>query len=220
MDQTFVRNHPLKPSADITARDFWESHYRQSTRHSSGTPSQALVRFTQSLPAGRALELGCAKGDDAVWLASQGWNVVAVDIAQSAIEQARANAERAAVMNSIEFQRHDLSKTQPAGTFDLVTAIFLQSPLDFPRHEVLHRIASAVDSGGRFLIVDHGSRAPWSWSKPDTQYPQPADTLHSLQLDNTHWFTEFADCVDRVARGPDGQTASVKDNVILLRRNG
>jgi len=36
------------------------------------------------LTPGKALDLGCAEGADAIWLAQRGWQVTGVDIAQIA----------------------------------------------------------------------------------------------------------------------------------------
>jgi methylase of polypeptide subunit release factors len=61
------------------------------------TPSElvALVEGPGALPPGRALELGCGTGTNATYLARHGWEVVAVDLIDRAVEQARAKAAAA-----------------------------------------------------------------------------------------------------------------------------
>ena len=200
------------------AEQVWEDIYRDASPSSSGRPGMALRRFAEPLPAGRALELGCAKGDDAVWLARKGWAVLAVDISATALGYARANAARAGVEDRITFQRHDLSRSFPKGAFDLVTASFLQSPVDFPRAAVLGRAAAAVAAAGHLLIVEHASRAPWSWAAPGTRYPAAEETLASLSLRDGDWGRLHVAAIERRASGPDGQTALVRDNVNFLER--
>ena len=197
---------------------FWEEHYRASRRPSSGRPSGALVRFAGPLPGGTALDLGCAQGDDAVWLARRGWRVVAVDVSGTALARAATNAEAAGVSDLIEFERHDLASTFPDGRFDLVSALFLHSPVEFPRTQVLRAAARAVAPGGLLLIVEHASAAPWSWSDPDTAFPTPEESLAALDLDPSRWHDEFVGAPKREATGPNGQRATVTDNVIALRR--
>lgn len=123
---------------------FWEDHYKASTLPSNGRPSGALARFAGPLPVGTALDLGCAKGDDAIWLARLGWRVVAVDVSDTVLAHAAANAETAGVSHLIEFQHHDLASTFPEGRFDLVSALFLHSPVEFPRTQILQAAAQAV----------------------------------------------------------------------------
>lgn len=197
---------------------FWEEHYRASTRTSSGRPSGALVRFAGPLPEGTALDLGCSQGDDAVWLARRGWRVTAVDVSSTVLARAAKNAQTAGVSNLIEFQRHDLAGTFPEGRFDLVCALFLHSPVEFPRTRVLRAAARAVAPGGLLLIVEHASVAPWSWADPDTVFPTPEEALAALGLDPSRWHNEFVGAPERRATGPNGQTATVIDNVIALRR--
>ncbi|QIN80143.1 methyltransferase domain-containing protein [Rubrobacter marinus] len=198
------------------AERFWEERYKSSTRPPDGRPSWALVRFAESLPGGRALDLGCARGDDAVWLARRGWRVVAVDISATALSRAAENAQTAGVSDHIEFQRHDLARTFPGGRFDLVSAQYLQSPVEFPREQVLREAASAVASDGLLLIVSHGSAPPWA--DPDAAFPTPEEELAGLQLDPELWQSEFVGVPERQATGPAGETTTVIDNVIALRR--
>jgi hypothetical protein len=84
---------------------------------------------------------------------------------------------------------------------------------------VLQRAASAVAPGGLLLIVEHASVAPWSWNQ-EQRFPSPAETLASLALDLAEWEIERLEDPEREATGPNGQIATVKDNVIALRRLG
>ena len=49
-------------------------------------PVALLARVASDLPAGRALDLACGTGRNALWLAQRGWKVTAVDGASAAIE--------------------------------------------------------------------------------------------------------------------------------------
>ena len=63
----------------------WDERYRsEGVKHS--TPTPLLVETAQKLKPGRALDLACGTGRNAVWLAEHGWNVTAVDGSASAIE--------------------------------------------------------------------------------------------------------------------------------------
>ena len=201
-----------------SAERFWEEHYRASTRPSNGRPSGALVKFAAPLPGGTALDLGCSQGDDAVWLARRGWRVVAVDVSGTVLARAARNAETAGVSDLIAFERHDLAGTFPDGRFDLVSALFLHSPVEFPRTRVLQAAARAVAPGGLLLIVEHASVAPWSWTDPGTAFPTPEQSLAALDLDPSRWLKEFVGAPERGATAPGGQSATVTDNVIALRR--
>jgi SAM-dependent methyltransferase len=202
------------------AERFWEGVYRDSAPTSSGQPNTVLRHLAGDLKPGAALELGCAKGDDAVWLARKGWNVVAVDISATALGYARANAERAGLEDRISFRRHDLARSFPEGRFALVVALFLESSIAFPRPAVLARAADCVLPEGHLLVVEHASRAPWSWAAPETRYPGAEDTLATLALDEHGWARIQVGTIERRATSPGGQTAQVRDNVIFLRRVG
>lgn len=197
---------------------FWEKHYQGVSPHSSGRPSSALTTFVKGRPPGRALELGCARGDDAVWLARRGWQVTAVDISQTALDYARMNAGKSGMEDMIIFARHDLGLSFPAGAFDLVTALFLHSPVDFPGNQVLRQAAAAVAPGGLLLIASHGSVAPWSWSEPGTVFPDAQEILADLDLDMEDWSPLSAEPSRRQATGPGGQTAEVTDIHLVLER--
>ena len=198
---------------------FWEGHYRQREQTRSWSANAVLVDVVGSLPPGRALDLGCGEGGDAIWLAGLGWRVTAIDVSATALERAAAHTATAGVEDRIDFQRHDLAQSFPEGSFDLVTAQYLQSPVEFSRNRVLHTAASAVALGGLLLIVTHASIAPWSWNQdPDTRFPTPEEELDAIGLNQGHWSRELVGAPKRQATGPNGQTATVRDNVTAVRR--
>jgi 2-polyprenyl-3-methyl-5-hydroxy-6-metoxy-1,4-benzoquinol methylase len=74
----------------------WDARYseRDGARW-SGRPNGRLLAEVASLTPGRALDVGCGEGADAIWLARRGWTVTAIDISEVAVTRAREAAERA-----------------------------------------------------------------------------------------------------------------------------
>lgn len=200
------------------SKTFWNTHYSRQSARSNGQPSRALARFAADRAPGTSLDLGCSRGDDVLWLARQGWKATGVDVSDIVLGYAHENAERAGLSDAVHFAQCDLANAFPSGRFDLVSASFLQTPLDFPRLKVLRQAAFAVSPGGLLLVAEHGSYAPWQWGDPNNP-PPPAREKHAeLELRNDHWREVFVGEVRREARGPSGQTADVLDSIIAIER--
>ena len=195
----------------VEATRFWEDHYHRRERVWSGRPNPVLVDVVGSLHPGTALDLGCGEGGDAIWLAQQGWRVTAVDVSTTALDRAAADAATAGVADRIDFRQYDLALTFPPGAFDLVSAQYLHSPIEFPRARVLQEAASAVTPGGLLLIVDHASVGPGSWAEPE-------ETLAPLELSPDEWHTERLKASERQATHPNGRVVTHTDNVVAVRR--
>lgn len=75
----------------------WEQRYRAKEELSESRPHPLLVEAANSLPPGRALDLACGSGRNALWLAQHGWGVTAVDGSAAAVEILRTRAGRAGV---------------------------------------------------------------------------------------------------------------------------
>ncbi|MYU12437.1 methyltransferase domain-containing protein [Streptomyces sp. SID8361] len=180
-----------------------------------------LVETSTELTPGSALDLACGAGGDTLWLARRGWRVTAVDIAPTAVAQVARTARDHGLEAMVTTECHDLARTFPAGEFDLVSAQYFHTPYDLPRDVILRSAARALRPGGRLLVVDHGSIAPWSWNQDsDARFPSPDEVYAELGLPPSGWAVERAATPRREATGPDGLTAMVTDHVLLVRRVG
>ena len=69
-------------------REDWNSRYQGDELLWTERPNRFLVAEAEGLEPGRALDLACGEGRNAIWLAEQGWRATGVDFSQAAIEKA------------------------------------------------------------------------------------------------------------------------------------
>ncbi|MFI9613502.1 class I SAM-dependent methyltransferase [Streptomyces sp. NPDC052023] len=204
---------PTEPAA------FWEARYRDTDRVWSGRPNALLVREVSGLRPGTALDLGCGEGADVVWLASQGWRATGVDISPTALERAALHAADAGVGDRTAWERHELGHSFPRGTFDLVNAQYLQSPVGLDQQGVLRSAAEAVAEHGTLLIVMHAGWPSWQAEPPfEHVFPTLESVLAELALPEASWTVETSQTVRRASVSPDGQEGYREDNVWRIRR--
>ncbi|MGC9380501.1 class I SAM-dependent methyltransferase [Streptomyces sp. MH13] len=198
---------------------FWEARYRDTDRVWSGRPNDLLVREASDLAPGTALDLGCGEGADAVWLASRGWRVTGVDISGTALERAAGHAADAGVGEYVDWERHELGASFPEGTFDLVSAQYLQSPVALDQRTVLRDAARAVADGGTLLIVLHAGWPSWQTEPPfDAVFPTLDGVLAELALPEGEWTVGTKETVRRPSASPQGVEGFREDHVWRLRR--
>ena len=71
----------------------WDARYAESELVWSRGPNRLVAAECADLPPGRAVDLACGEGRNALWLASRGWHVTAVDFSQVALDKGRRLAE-------------------------------------------------------------------------------------------------------------------------------
>ncbi|GLZ57089.1 MULTISPECIES: class I SAM-dependent methyltransferase [Micromonospora] len=148
-------------------KDYWERHWQQTHPGRPGAMGTSpahpyLARETGGLSPGSALDAGCGAGAEAIWLASHGWQVTAVDIAPVALARAAERAAESGVSERVRWVAADLTTWAPETPFDLVTTHYAHPAM--PQLAFYDRIAGWVTPGGTLLIVGHlhTSEAPAS----------------------------------------------------------
>jgi SAM-dependent methyltransferase len=182
----------------------------------SGRPNGRLVVEASELPPGRALDIGCGEGADAIWLAQRGWAVTAIDVSDVAIGRARDAAARAGA--TVEWIAGDALRTEwPARAFDLVS---LQYPA-LPKaagDAAVRRLLDTVDDGGVLLAVYHdlddGHREHMKSRGVDPDDYVGADDLLALLAGD--FTVELHEVAPRVDPPPD--TPHIADVVIRAVR--
>ena len=205
-------------------REFWDRLYDGFVTPGEGQPNRYLVTEVENITPGTALDLGCAQGADAIWLARHGWQVTAVDVSDIALDRARQNAAEAGVANQIRFEQHDLGTDFPTGSFDLVSAQFLHSPIAAPgeRERILRQAAEAVAPGGHLLVVSHQSVPAWHPGMPDgltdqpldLTVPSPEENIAALHLAEGAWVTIRAETAAIELTSPSGEPGIREDHVL------
>jgi SAM-dependent methyltransferase len=136
-------------------RKDWNRKHGEAGLLFGAEPNRFLVAEVTGMKPGRALDLACGSGRNAVWLAQQGWTVAAADFADVALDQARALAAERGV--EVEWVEADLREWEPARrAFDLVVALYLQLPAE-ELGPIMQRAADAVADGGTMLVIGHHS---------------------------------------------------------------
>ncbi|MEV6955454.1 class I SAM-dependent methyltransferase [Streptomyces sp. NPDC051183] len=212
--------HAQAPASEPAGDEaFWDGRYSESTRIWSGKPNALLVREASDQAPGRALDLGCGEGADAVWLARRGWHVTGTDISKVALGRAAEHAAEAGVGDRVDLQRHDFAESFPEGEFDLVSACFLHNYGDFPRARILRTATGAVAPGGVLLVVGHAGGPSWN---PDAHseigFPTPEEVLRQLELPEGAWEVLVTGEHVQALTDPDGRPGTRTDNVLKVRR--
>lgn len=198
----------------------WNDRHAGGDFEGSG-PNPTLVEATGRFAAdrersGRALELACGSGTNAVWLAHEGWQVTAVDWSSVALENARAKAADAGV--EIEWlERNLLEWTPPVHAFDLVAIVYLHLP-EHERRPVYASAAAAVAEGGRLVVIAHDriNATEGEGGPPAERLFTAAELARELTADDPSLRAERVEVVRRVpppGRGPI-------DALLVLRRGG
>ncbi len=219
-----AHQHSEHDMAAMASQEFWDQRYGSTDSVWSGQPNQRLVEQAADLTPGRALDVGSGEGADAIWLASKGWQVTALDISPVALGRA---AERAAVLGEdiagrITWQQADLLRwrppADPADAFDLVSAQFMHLPSQAMR-ELNGKLAAAVRTGGTLLIVGHDfSDVLTSVRRPSIPELYYTATDVAQELDSTEWQVVVADSPERTVENDDGDPVTIRDAIMKAVR--
>lgn len=201
-------------------RDSYDELYRSAPAVWTGRPNGQLVAEATDLPPGTALDAGAGEGGDALWLASRGWRVTAVDFSPVALGRGAAKAAELQLADRIEWRHEDLEAwTPPAASFDLVTAHYLHSAWN-DREAMFRRLAAAVAPGGTLLVVGHRHGGQWGHGH---SHAHEAGALYAAEdvaavLDPAEWTDVVTETRDRDPGAAERTGNPVPDTVLVARR--
>ncbi len=130
----------------------WDARYAEQPLVWSAGPNAFFADLVGDWPPGRALDVACGEGRTAVWLASRGWQVRAVDFSAAGVAKGR---ERAAAQGlQIDWVVDDVVAGDLGSGYDLVAVLYLHLT-----HErlagVVGRCVEALAPGGRLVVLAH-----------------------------------------------------------------
>jgi len=185
IDPTWSATGSLRPeyfdSLYAANKDPWAfaSSPYEAAKYSATLAALPQARYSS------ALELGCSIGVLTRQLAPRCADLLATDIAETALSQARS---RCADLPQITFERRDLTTEFPAGRFDLILVSEIgyylsQADLD----QLRARIARALAPGGNVVLVHYTGA---------TNYPLTADAVHETfrAWEGRYWISVAAQC--------------------------
>lgn len=134
--------------------EIWNERYSSTDYVWTITVNQFVEAHLADLEPGTAIDLGAGEGRNAVWLASLGWKVAAVDYSSIGLDKGRRLAADHGVEEQIDFIEADATAWQPDEPVDLVVLAYLQLPPD-ERATVLEHAAGWLRPGGTVFVIAH-----------------------------------------------------------------
>lgn len=134
-------------------REQWDERYRTDELIWKAEPNRFLVAELDGIAPGRALDVACGEGRNALWLAAKGWRVTGVDFSSAALAKGRRIASEQGL--EVEYVEADVVEwPPPLGQFDAVVLMYLHLPAP-ERRQVLSHAKAALAPGGLLLVVGH-----------------------------------------------------------------
>ena len=129
-------------------RQKWNQRYRQGAYAGRVHASALLQDWVEKIPPGRALDVACGAGRNALFLAGRGFAVDAVDISREALERAGESAHSAALQ--VNWLERDLDEGLALETgYQLILVIrYVNLPL-------LRQLTDNLAPGGFLVCEQH-----------------------------------------------------------------
>jgi SAM-dependent methyltransferase len=160
-------------------RERWNEKYSTDEEFElPDDPIPELARRIETLPSGRALDVATGTGRNARFLASEGYEVDAVDVSDEALDRAASAAEDEGV--AVNWIRADIDDFEfEADAYDVITVSF------FAALDRLPDLKEALAPGG-VLVYEHHLRSSDEVDiGPSDRYRYPSNHLLHACLDLT-----------------------------------
>jgi ubiquinone/menaquinone biosynthesis C-methylase UbiE len=146
----------------------WEDAYKTTPPWDIGRPQPAFVELVHAgeLTKGLVLDIGCGTGENALYLAENGFSVVGVDLSNRAIAAAKEKAIERKL--KVDFRlANALSLDFKDGYFDAVIDSGLFHTFnDHDRSTFANEIARILRTNGRYFMLCFSDKEPTNWGGP------------------------------------------------------
>jgi SAM-dependent methyltransferase len=200
----------------------WNERYAAAELVWSAEPNRFVAEIVAPLDPGSAVDIAAGEGRNAIWLAQQGWTVLATDYSDVAIQRLR---DRAAALLGDQADRlravvADATLPVPSGqVHDLVIFSYLQLPAE-QMGQALRAGLAAVRPGGRLVVVGHAGRNlehGWGGPRERAVLHDPDEVLAQLGVDGAGAQVQVAEIRVRPVDTDDGPREAL-DTVVVVRR--
>lgn len=164
---------PSRPARRGSRLRFEWRYWIRRTPWDTGTTPPEVLDFLDRNPPGRALDLGCGTGTNAITLAQRGWEVTAIDFSARALKSARRKAERLGV--PVRFLHRDVTRLDDlAGPFDFA--------LDLGCFHSLNPEARSRHAAGLARLLRPGATVLlYAFLAPNDGWPSEDDVRRAFQ---------------------------------------
>ncbi len=182
----------------------WDERYATADLVWTADANRFVRQECEQLTPGSALDLACGEGRNAVWLATTGWSVTAVDWSSVGLSKGAGLAAAAGV--EVDWVHADVLAWEARRVYDLVLLVYLQLP-PADRRAALAKAGAVTAPGGSVLVVAHdlsnligGVGGPQSadvlWTPDEVALPG----FSAVRSEVAHRPTTGGDALDTVVR--------------------
>jgi SAM-dependent methyltransferase len=148
MDQK-PSNESGRPPVNVTGNQFWNARYQAAEYAYGKAPNAFFAESLAALTPGKLLLPAEGEGRNAVYAASQGWEVDAIDFSEAGREKALALSAAQGVQ--ITYELADLMEFSTEKSYDLIAFIFVHMPPQLGR-AMYRRYLPFLKSGGKIVM--------------------------------------------------------------------
>jgi SAM-dependent methyltransferase len=189
-------------------RDKWDARYRAGAYAERAHPTALLADWLDRLPRGRALDVACGAGRNALFLAASGYEVDAVDISSAGLDRGNATAaERGVAVGWLCADLEEQPDALPRGPYNLVVWVRYVNAGLWPA------VVSRLAPGAHMLVEQHLVTSADVVGPTSAAFRLAPGELARAAADLAVVYEHEGLLVD-----PDGRTAAVAQ--LIARRRG
>ncbi len=196
----------------------WNKRYADSEYVWTIKVNQFVEQHLAELEPGTAIDLAAGECRNAVWLASRGWEVTAVDYSEVGLDKGRKLAQDnlSDKASNLRFVCADATTWQAPEPVDLVLLSYLQLEND-ERTAALRHAKAWLNPGGRIFVIAHDqTNVTEGYGGPPSKevcydLDETVETLSGLRI-------EVAEVAERIVDRPDGRHIAL-DTLVMARND-